>query len=615
MNIDVPFLGIDFGTTQSSMAWFNPKTGQAEIIRNAEGEEKTPSVVYYGDSEILVGKIALDLLADPQERQRVVTSVKRELGRPKSYCIDNHILRPVEIASLILKKLRIDAEEGHFRSPIKHAVVTHPAVFDQQEIDLLEQAAKMAGFTDVLLIPEPVAAAYAYADAKPDVGNCLLVYDFGGGTFDLAILKRDDIDGTYALAAEPRGFACGGDDLDRALYDHCNSIAKTTLGCQIGSDTQLDLRFLRECQKRKENLSIRQSSDFSSYLADGVLFKYRIERSDFEQLIRSELDATIKLTRALLQEANERGVTPSETILIGGSTQIPLVQQLIKESLNLEPLKWQNRELAVTIGAACHGRATWMNLAHENSISKAHASNGQTLTLATGLGMTVTASPPSNCSPANRHIGIDDEDPFEDDWDEIEEPNNCSPANRHIGIEIDCGFSSPQFITDHLSGAVVLNDCYVAVFENEQVSSMDLQPVIQDICYQNNASLLIISIRFHEDALSLLKKVHVIDRHAFCGIEMRSLHHWIANAVMKDLAAILGADLISAPAQRKGFENLRRVSRVEASSKRTQIWGFTGDRDGIQKQLVDAHKKCGTTNKELTEFSTSRLAILGCFGI
>lgn len=369
MTEDMPFLGIDFGTSQSSMAWFNPRNGQAEIIRNAEGEEKTPSIVYYGDNEILVGKIALDLLEVDFERHRLISSVKRDLARPITYNLGVRLVQPVEVAAEIIRKLKRDAEEGHFHTGVNHVVVTHPAVFDQQEIDLLEQAAKLAGFSEVLLIPEPVAAAYAYAESKPDVGNCLLVYDFGGGTFDLAVLKRDEFDGTYSLAVEPRGIRCGGDDLDRALYAHCDAIAKETLGHSISSGDQCDVRFLRECQKRKENLSIRQACEFSSYLSGHVHFKHRIERSEFERLIHSKVDETIKMTRAMLDDVAARRLKPAEIVLIGGSSQVPLVQQLLKESLNLEPVKWQKRDFAVALGAACHARKEWLHRWHANPIT------------------------------------------------------------------------------------------------------------------------------------------------------------------------------------------------------------------------------------------------------
>src|SRR5262249_48157761 len=125
-----PVLGIDFGTSQSSMAWYNPKTGQAELIRNAEGQEKTPSVVYFGDSDAWVGTAAEPMLKDPEQCKRLVLSVKRELARAIKFALPGRRVSPVEVVAAILQKLKHDAEEGHFHEPVHRAVLTHPAAFD-----------------------------------------------------------------------------------------------------------------------------------------------------------------------------------------------------------------------------------------------------------------------------------------------------------------------------------------------------------------------------------------------------------------------------------------------------------------------------------------------------
>ncbi len=356
MTKDALFLGIDFGTSQSSMAWFNPKTGQAEVIRNAEGEDKTPSVVYYGDDETLVGKPAEDLLEDEHERGRILFSVKRQLAKSIRYALGDRMVRPVEVVADILRKLKHDAEEGHFREPVSRAVITHPAVFDQLENDVLAQAARDAGFAEVVLLPEPVAAAIAYAEAGLNIGDFVLVYDLGGGTFDLALLNRGDADDPFSLAAEPRGLRCGGDDFDHALYDYCDTIAQQTLGRPISTEELRDLHFLRECRRRKENLSVRTRSEFSSYLRGGVQFKHSVDRESFEKLIGSTVKPTVSLTRSMLDEATSEGRQPKSVVLIGGSSQVPLVQQMLRLSLPIEPVKWQGRDLAVALGAAYHGR-------------------------------------------------------------------------------------------------------------------------------------------------------------------------------------------------------------------------------------------------------------------
>ena len=356
---NAPFLGIDFGTSQSSMAWFNPKTGQAEVIRNAEGEDKTPSVVYYGQGETLVGKPAEDLLEDEHERGRILFSVKRHLAKRVRYSLGDRQIRPVDVVAEILRKLKHDAEEGHFREAVSRTVVTHPAVFDQLEKDLLSEAALAAGFSEVVLLPEPVAAALAYSEAGLNVGNQVLVYDLGGGTFDLALLNRGEGEEPFFLATEPQGMRCGGDDFDQVLYDHCDAIAQQTLKRSIGRKDRRDLNFLRECRRRKENLSVRTRSDFSSYLEGGVQFKHSIERNSFEQLIEPMVRPTVNLTRTTLDEAAREGRKPNSVVLIGGSSQVPLVQRLLREALPIEPIKWQGRDVAVALGAAFHARKLW----------------------------------------------------------------------------------------------------------------------------------------------------------------------------------------------------------------------------------------------------------------
>jgi actin-like ATPase involved in cell morphogenesis len=364
MTKDTPFLGIDFGTSQSSMAWFNPRTNQAEVIRNAEGEDKTPSVVYYGDGETLVGKPAEDLLENEHERGRILFSVKRHLAKPLRYSLGERHVRPVDVVADILRKLKRDAEEGHFHEPVGRAVITHPAVFDQLENDLLAEAARTAGFAEVVLLAEPVAAAIAYGEAGLNVGDHVLVYDLGGGTFDLALLNRGDADDPFTLAAQPRGLRCGGDDFDQALYDHCDAIAQQTLGRPIGTKDRRDLHFLRECRRRKENLSLRTRSEFSSYLPGGVQLKHAIDRESFEQLIGSTVQPTVSLTRSMVDEATSAGRQPKSVVLIGGSSQVPLVQRLLREALPIEPVKWQARDFAVALGAAYHARTLWMPRGH-----------------------------------------------------------------------------------------------------------------------------------------------------------------------------------------------------------------------------------------------------------
>ena len=220
-----PFLGIDFGTSKSSMAWVNPSTNHAELLRNAEGRDATPSVIYYGERETLVGEPAEHMIEDEAERQRVVLSIKRDLVNAPTLALPGKRVKRIEIVAEVLRKLKRDAEERRFHQKVTRAVITVPAAFDAAQRRKIKEAGKLAGFTEVELLEEPVAAALAYGRAGQAVGDSILVYDLGAGTFDLALLAREN--GTFRLACEPRGLArCGGDDFDRALYDYCEEIAQ-----------------------------------------------------------------------------------------------------------------------------------------------------------------------------------------------------------------------------------------------------------------------------------------------------------------------------------------------------------------------------------------------------
>jgi molecular chaperone DnaK (HSP70) len=361
MTATPPFLGIDFGTSKSTMAWFNPRSGHAEIIKNAEGEEKTPSVVYFGSDAVLVGTPAENMLDDEEERSRVFVSIKRNLVKSMRIALpDLRMVTPLEVASEVLKKLKQDAETGHFKDPVGRVVLTCPASFTEAERKTLTEAATRSGFCAVELLEEPVAAALAYTRAGLKVEGHVLVYDLGGGTFDLAVLARDD-DG-FRLAFPPKGLRnCGGDDFDRAVYDHCDELARNTLNRTISGEEKTDLQFLRLCRQRKENLTSRERCEFSSFLPGGIRFKYTLDRSTFEKLIARHVQETVRLTRAVVEEALDQGHRVGTVVLIGGSSRVPLIRQLLLKDANLpaEPERWQQQDMAVALGAAYQGQLLW----------------------------------------------------------------------------------------------------------------------------------------------------------------------------------------------------------------------------------------------------------------
>ncbi len=191
MSDSAPSIGIDFGTTNSSMAWFDPRTKRAEVIKS-QGEDKTPSMVFFGEDETLVGKPADELVEDVSNDssrraevfRRTITSIKRNLIAPPRIALpDGRYVRPVDVVAEILKNLKREAQEGHFHEKVRRAVVTCPAEFNAIQRRKIEEGGRLAGFEEVALLEEPAAAALAYARAGLDVGKHVLVYDLGGGTF------------------------------------------------------------------------------------------------------------------------------------------------------------------------------------------------------------------------------------------------------------------------------------------------------------------------------------------------------------------------------------------------------------------------------------------------
>ncbi len=360
-----PVIGIDFGTSKSSMAWYDPRASRAEIIRNYEGREITPSVVYFDrdGGEILVGQLAENKLEEQRAEQRgFVVSVKRNLVTAPAKVIGGKVYKPVDVAAKILQKLKQDAEKLHFHQCVSRAVITYPASFDIVQQDKIKQAAMLAGFSEVQLLPEPIAAALAYMNTGYKVGNHILVYDFGGGTFDVAVLSRIS-DGSFIISLEPEGLnSCGGDDLDRELYFHCEEIALQKLHRSISLIDDIDLRFLRQCRSRKENLSGSEMETFSSYLSgpDGpALFEHTVERHTFEGRINKYIDHTVTLTKEVISKAYTNNYKVDTVVLIGGSSRIPLVLRSLSNALPVAPVEWQQRDFAVVLGAAYHAQRIW----------------------------------------------------------------------------------------------------------------------------------------------------------------------------------------------------------------------------------------------------------------
>ena len=363
MNSQSPAIGIDFGTSNSKMAWYNPTTKQADFILNAEGKPETPSVVYFGENETLVGDPALEMLEDEEERECVILSVKRELVTTPLLAVRERSIKPTGVVAEILRKLKRDAENLQFHQQVTRVVITYPASFGPLEWDKIREAAQLAGFTEVEILEEQVAAALAYAQMGLQIGRYGLVYDLRGGTFDLTVLNYGD-DGAFWLALEPQGIKrCGGDDFDEALYNYCDKIAQQKLKRPISLMGKRELHFLQQCRQRKGNLSTAERRVFKSYLEPGAfLFQCEIDRPRFESLIRATIEETVRRTKVLLEQASTEGRTVDTLVLIGGSSRMPLVQRLLEKSLPLRPLQWQNRDVAVALDFAYYAQNKWGGL-------------------------------------------------------------------------------------------------------------------------------------------------------------------------------------------------------------------------------------------------------------
>ena len=367
-----PFIGIDFGTCNSSVAWFNPQTGQAEILLNAEGEQKTPSVVYFGANGTVVGKHAENRLESAEDRKCVVTAVKRDLAKRRAWLFADKRITPIDVVSQILEKLKLDAEVLHFREPVYKAVITHPADFDEVEKDKLREAGQQAGFKEVSLLEEPVAAAMAYVQAGMKVGRNVLVYDLGGGTFDLAFLVRDEDQGSFRLAMAPKGDRIGGEDFDGAIYDHFDKLVKERIGLEV-SEEGVYLHLRRRCRDWKESLSVCEKPQAFSYWLPKAKksLKFTLTRKTFDGLIESLVQKTVLLAKEMQREAAEAGHEPEDLLLIGGSSRVPLISSSLRAELKIEPRQWQMQDLAVALGAAYHANDLWTTGSELNCTARA----------------------------------------------------------------------------------------------------------------------------------------------------------------------------------------------------------------------------------------------------
>ena len=345
-------IGIDLGTTYSAVAVL--EGGEAKIIPNPEGNRTTPSVVAFKGDEIQVGEVAKrQAITNPN----TVISIKRHMGTDYKEEVNGKKYSPQEISAMILQNLKATAE-SYLGEKVTKAVITVPAYFNDAQRQATKDAGKIAGLEVERIINEPTAAALAYGLDKTDVDQKVLVFDLGGGTFDVSILELGD--GVFEVLATSGDNLLGGDDFDQAIIDYLVDEFKKEQGIDLSKDKMAMQRLKDAAEKAKKDLSgvtsTQISLPFISAGANGpVHLENTLTRAKFDELTRHLVEKTLVPTRQALKDA---GLTPSDidqVILVGGSTRIPAVQEAIKKEMGKEPHKGVNPDEVVAMGAAIQG--------------------------------------------------------------------------------------------------------------------------------------------------------------------------------------------------------------------------------------------------------------------
>ena len=346
-------IGIDLGTTNSCVAVM--EGGDAVVIPNAEGNRTTPSVVAFSkDGERMVGQVAKrQAITNPD---RTVISIKREMGTDYKVDIDGKKYTPQEISAMILQKLKSDAE-AYLGQPVTEAVITVPAYFTDAQRQATKDAGKIAGLDVKRIINEPTAAALAYGVDK-ETAQKVMVYDLGGGTFDVSILDIDD--GVIEVLATAGNNRLGGDDFDKCVMDWMAAEFKKTEGVDLTGDKVAMQRLKEAAEKAKIELSGVTSTNINlPYItADATGPKHldlTLSRAKFDQLTAHLVEATAGPVRQALSDAGLSGNDLAKVLMVGGSSRIPAVQDMVKKLTGKEGFKGINPDECVAMGAALQG--------------------------------------------------------------------------------------------------------------------------------------------------------------------------------------------------------------------------------------------------------------------
>ena len=347
-------IGIDLGTTNSCVAVM--EGGEPVVIPNPEGNRTTPSVVAFSQNgERLVGQIAKrQAVTNPDH---TVISIKRDMGTDKKVKIEGDEFTPQEISAMILQKLKADAE-SYLGTEVKQAVITVPAYFSDSQRQATKDAGRIAGLEVLRIINEPTAASLAFGIDKAEKDQKIMVYDLGGGTFDVSIL--DIGDGVFEVLATSGNNRLGGDDFDQKIIEYLISEFKKSNGIDLSTDKMAMQRLKEAAEKAKIELSGMGQTQINLpfITADSSGPKHldiTLTRAKFEELIKDLVDSTMGPVNQALKDAGIEASSIDQVLLVGGSTRVPLVQETVKKITGKEPNKGINPDECVALGAAIQG--------------------------------------------------------------------------------------------------------------------------------------------------------------------------------------------------------------------------------------------------------------------
>ena len=345
-------IGIDLGTTNSCVAVM--EAGEAKVITNPEGSRTTPSVVSFKDGEIVVGAAAKNQAVTNKD---TISSIKRKMGTNEKVSANGKEYTPQEISAMILQYLKKYAED-YLGEPVTEAVITVPAYFNDAQRQATKDAGKIAGLDVKRIINEPTAASLAFGIDKTDKEQKVLVFDLGGGTFDVSIIDMSE--GTFEVLATAGDNHLGGDDFDNVIVDWMADEFKKQYNIDLKADRMALQRMKEAAEKAKKDLSgtlqAHISLPFISANQSGPLhFETDLTRANFDKMTKFLVDRTVTPVKQALKDAGMSASELDQVLLVGGSTRIPAVQEAVRKELGKEPNKSVNPDEVVAMGAAIQG--------------------------------------------------------------------------------------------------------------------------------------------------------------------------------------------------------------------------------------------------------------------